>query len=303
MTRTILVTGATGKQGGSVITSLLEQDADVEILALTRDISSSSAKRLADKSTKIKLVEGTLDHPDAIFENAKKVTQTPVWGVFSVQVAAFTGNTTHEAKQGKALIDAALKANVKHFVYTSVDRGGESHSLNNPTDVPHFINKHNIEHHLINTTKGTDMTWTILRPSAFLDGGLVPGFAGRVWATTIKVALQGKPLQVTAVSDIGFFGAQAFLKPEEYAGKAISIAGDEITFDEMNRVFKSAEGKDIPLTFEFLSRLAMWFVPDMGLMFKFFHDEGFGVDIPALKRVHPGLKDFRSWLEDGSEGR
>ncbi|KAL4790838.1 hypothetical protein BDV19DRAFT_401741 [Aspergillus venezuelensis] len=303
MTRAILITGATGKQGGAVIETLLEQDTDVEILALTRDASSPSAKRLAGKSIKIKLVEGTLDQQDAIFENAKKITDSPVWGVFSVQVAAFTGDTTLEAKQGKSLIDAALKYNVKHFVYTSVDRGGEAHSPNNPTGVPHFINKHNIELHLINSTKGTDMSWTILRPPMFLDGGLVPGFGGKVWATSVKVALQGKPIQVIAVSDIGFFGARAFLKPEEHAGRAISIAGDEITFDEMNRVFKSVKGRDIPLTFEFLSRLAMWFIPDMGLMFKFFHDEGFGADIDALKRVNPGLKDFRAWLESESEWR
>ncbi|KAL4945826.1 hypothetical protein BDV06DRAFT_183878 [Aspergillus oleicola] len=301
MTRTILITGATGKQGGGVITNLLEQNADVEILALTRDTSSSSARKLADKSPKIKLVEGTLDQPDGIFENAKKVTESPVWGVFSVQAAAFTGDTTIEAKQGKGLVDAALKNNVKHFVYTSVDRGGEEHSLNNPTNIPHFINKHNIELHLINSTKGTDMTWTILRPPTFLDGGLVPGFAGKIWATTVKVALQGKPLQFIAVSDIGFFGAQAFLKPEENSGKAISIAGDEISFDEMDRIFKSKTGREIPLTWEFLSRLAMWFIPDMGLMFKWFHDEGFKADIQELKRVHPGLKDFRTWLETESE--
>lgn len=62
-------------------------------------------------------------------------------------------NATTEERQGKNLVDAALKNNVKYFVYSSVDRGGES-SIDRPTDVPHFVSKHNIEHHLINATKG-----------------------------------------------------------------------------------------------------------------------------------------------------
>ncbi|OJI97293.1 hypothetical protein ASPVEDRAFT_36713 [Aspergillus versicolor CBS 583.65] len=302
MPQTILITGATGKQGGSVIDNLLQQDADVEILAVTRTANSSSAQKLADKSPKIKLIQGSLDHADDIFATAKKATQSPIWGVFSVQVASFTGNTEIEEQQGKNLVDAALRNNVKHFVYTSCDRGGDN-SLNNPTNIPHFINKHNIELHLIDRAKGTDMTWTILRPVAFLDGGLVPGFAGKLWATSIKVALQGKPLQVVAVSDIGFFGAKAFLEQGEYKGKAISLAGDEVAFDELARVFKSVTGRDIPTTWEFVSRFFMWMVADAGLMFRWFHDEGFGADIAALKRVHPGLKDVRAWLETESEWR
>ncbi len=149
------------------------------------------------------------------------------------------------------------------------------------------------------------MTWTILRPVTFLDGGLVPGFVGKLWATTFKVALQGKPLQLVAVSDIGFFGAEAFLKhgEQEYKRKAISLASDEVAFDELARVFKSVTGRDIPTTWEFVSRFLMWMVADAGLMFRWFHDEGFGADIAALKRVHPGLKDVRAWLETESEWR
>lgn len=86
MPKTILVIGATGKQGGSLIDALLRQNADVEILAVTRDVSSSGAQRLEAKSPKVVLVHGDLDQPDAIFSHAKKATALPIWGVFSVQV-------------------------------------------------------------------------------------------------------------------------------------------------------------------------------------------------------------------------
>ncbi|RAL02554.1 NmrA/HSCARG family protein [Aspergillus ibericus CBS 121593] len=299
MSKAILVVGATGKQGGSVVDALLSQDADVEILALTRDPSSNSAQRLVKKSPKIKVVGGNLDDADAIFRNAQKATSHAIWGVFSVTTLV-PGGSTHDAeeRQGKNLIDAALKNNVKYFVYTSVDRGGDA-SFDQPTRIPHFITKHNVEHYLVNKTKGTDMAWTILRPTAFFDN-FTPDFIGKVVNTCWKISLRGKPLQLIAVSDIGFFGAQAFLKPEEYSGKCVSLAGESLTFDEMAAIFKQKTGKNLPMTFGFLGRLFMWMVKDLGYMFQWFHDSGYNADIPALKRVHPELKDFAAWLETDS---
>jgi hypothetical protein len=49
-----------------------------------------------------------------------------------------------EESQGKALIDESIRQKVKFFVYSSVDRGGEDRSFNNPTNIPHFMTKHNI---------------------------------------------------------------------------------------------------------------------------------------------------------------
>lgn len=89
MSKTVLITGATGKQGGSVVTALLKAKADFEILAVTRDASSGGAQKLQVKSSNIKLVEGNLDEPEKIFDNANKVTSQPIWGVYSVQVSCY----------------------------------------------------------------------------------------------------------------------------------------------------------------------------------------------------------------------
>ena len=87
MSRALLITGATGKQGGSVVNALLAANADFEIIAVTRDPQSASAQKLLKKSPKIKLVRGNLDNPVAIFENAKKESKLPISGVYSVQVS------------------------------------------------------------------------------------------------------------------------------------------------------------------------------------------------------------------------
>jgi uncharacterized protein YbjT (DUF2867 family) len=84
--RALLITGATGKQGGSVINALLQANAPFEILAVTRNAQSASAQRLLQKSPKIKLVTGDFNAIDEMFRKAKEASSVPIWGVFSVQV-------------------------------------------------------------------------------------------------------------------------------------------------------------------------------------------------------------------------
>jgi len=300
MAPAVLICGATGKQGGAVINTLLEENADFEILAVTRDAQSGSARKLSAKSPKIKLVQGNMAEPGAIFEAAKKVTQSPIWGVFSVQAATgFNQGGGGELGQGKAMVDASIKAGVKFFVYTSVDRHGEA-SLDNPTDIPQFASKHKIEHHLIDSTKGGEMDWAILRPVAFMEN-FTDGFFGRAFVTSWRLAVKDKPLQLVAVSDIGYFGAQAFLRPEAFRGRGISLAGDELTLDQLAKVFRGKTGRDPAGTYAFICSLLMWMAKDFGLMFRWFHDVGYAADIAELKKMHPGLKDFGAWLETESQ--
>lgn len=87
MAKTVLITGATGKQGGAVINSLLAAKVDLKILAVTRNATSSSAQKLAQKSSNIKLITGDLNNADDIFKKAKEISSSPVWGVYSVQVS------------------------------------------------------------------------------------------------------------------------------------------------------------------------------------------------------------------------
>jgi uncharacterized protein YbjT (DUF2867 family) len=188
---------------------------------------------------------------------------------------------------------------VKVFVYSSVDRGGEK-SDNNPTPVPHFIYKHEIEEHLKEKAQGTEMNWTILRPVAFSDN-FTDDYFGKVFTTAWQMALKGKPLQLIATSDIGFFAAAAFMNPEASKNRALSLAGDNLTFEQMSDIFERSTGKKVPTAFRLPVWLMMAAVKEMGVMFKWFHDEGFGVDISALKRLNPELKDFETWLKSESQ--
>lgn len=297
MSKSILVTGATGKQGGAVIRALLAAGTDANILAVTRNLSSESAKALAAQSSKIKLVQGDLDDPSSIFKSAG----LPIWGVFSVQSLGGPGQTADtEEVQGKALVDAALQAGVKHFVYTSVDRGTPRPLV--PTNVPHFASKHRIEEHLYSRTADGKMTWTVLQPVAFLDnlssyGGQFAAVFAAMWKSYLG---EVKKLQLIATSDIGKAAANAFLKPDQYAGRQIPLAGDELSLNEVKKFFKEKIGTELPEAPEEVARGIVENNEDFKVMLLWFGTDGYGADIAALRKEFPDLKDFGAWLENES---
>lgn len=103
----ILVTGATGKQGGGVIQSFVTANhafAKFDIIAISRSLTSSGAQKLISMPN-FTVVEGDLNDVSAVLSKV----QSPIYGVFSVQAA---GNSAVEEKQGKDLIDAAVKIGV-----------------------------------------------------------------------------------------------------------------------------------------------------------------------------------------------
>lgn len=272
---------------------------DFAILAVTRDASSASAKRLASKSAAIKLLQGNLDDVPGLFRTASEITKEPIWGVYSVQVPMGKGQSTEsEERQGKALVDESVKQGVQQFVYSSVERGGDEKSWSNPTNVPHFISKHRIELHL-REQAGHKMGWTILRPVAFMDN-IQPGFPSKVFMAALRDTMGPKPIQFVAVSDIGWFGAQAFIKPDEYRHKAIGLAGDELTFDRIDASFRKVTGAGAPVTFGFLGSAMLWGVKEMGLMMNWFKEEGYGIDVAKVRKMNPGLMDFDAWLAQKS---
>lgn len=115
------------------------------------------------------------------------------------------------------------------------------------------------------------------------------------------MSLKGKPLQLVATSDIGFFAAETFTNPKSFAGKALSLAGDELTFEQMAQVFERSTGRKVPTTFRLPVWAMMTAVKELGYMFKWFHDEGYGADLVEMRRMNPELKDFGKWLVDESQ--
>ncbi|KAL5591846.1 hypothetical protein FOVSG1_010735 [Fusarium oxysporum f. sp. vasinfectum] len=284
MSRNLLITGATGKQGGSVVEAVLSRfSKEFTILAVTRNAQSPSALRLAKKSSAVKLVEGNLDDVPSLFRAAKKVASGPIWGVYSVQAAVTKGTTFEgEMRQGKALIDESIKNDVKHFVYSSVDRGGNERSWSNPTPIPHFKSKHQIEHYLRGSIKSKSL------------------LLSKVFMTSLRNTMKDKPLQWIATSDIGVFAAEAFADPDRLNKQAIGLAGEELIFEELDHRFRSVTGTGIGTTVGLLGKALKAGVKEVGVMLDWFKEEGYNVDMQLARSINPHIKDVRAWLKQDS---
>lgn len=301
--RRILITGATGKQGGALARALApatneSRAQSFELIALTRNITSASAQRLSQQSN-VKLLQGDLDDVPTIFEQISSKFG-PLYGVFSVQTPL---HPHREEAQGKALADHAAQNGVKHFIYTSADRGGPR-SETDSTPIPHFISKFNIEKRIkeVVADSGNQTNWTIIRPVAFMEN-LTPNFFGKVFGNAWTFHGRDRKMQLVSTESVGLLAAEAFRKPEEYAGRSISLASDSLSFNEGNAIFERRFGYGIPKTYDWLAGPIINFAAkkELGMMFDWIREEGFGADVEECRRSYPDMMDFEQWLEKASK--
>jgi uncharacterized protein YbjT (DUF2867 family) len=290
--KTLLITGATGKQGGALIETLLAAPdaAGFNIVAVTRDTSSPRAQKLATHFN-VSLARGDMADPEAIFAQIP-ASATPVWGVYSVQV-----NSNDEEAQGTALVDAAAAHGVRHFVYSSSDRGGPARSAANQTSVKNFAAKFRIEKHLeaVAAASPQNMTYTILRPVTFFEN-LTNDVHGRGFARMWE-QMNDKKLQMVSTRDIGWFAAQAFMRPDEHANVALTLVGDELTQPEADIAFHQAVGTPMPLApCPIASAVKFFLKGTVGDMFRWFEQEGYGGDVAECRRLYPEMRNFKAWI-------
>ena len=129
---------------------------------------------------------------------------------------------------------------------------------------------------------------------------LMPGFPSRVFMAALRDTLNGKPLQWVAVRDIGVFAGLSFQSPEEYNHRAIGLAGDELTVDQLSQAFQKQTGSPLDGTFWALGAFLKYMVGDMGLMVDWFGAEGYGANIENNKKLHPGMMDMETWIREES---
>jgi len=273
----ILVTGATGNQGGAVARHLLKSGYKVK--AMTRNPQSEKAGMF--KALGAEIVQGDYDDP-ASLERAL----TGVWGAFAVQ-NTWEAGVAREEEQGKRFAEIARSKGVYHFVYNSV---GSAHRS---TGIPHFENKWRIEQ----TVRGLKFpSYTILRPVFFMDNFVSPSFLPGLLEGKLRVGLRPETaLQMIAVDDIGKFGFLAFSRHEEMKGVELDIAGDRHTMPETAKLLGLALGRQIDFEETPKEEVRKWSA-DYAVMLEWFDSVGYNVDIPALaKKYDVRLTTLADW--------
>jgi len=261
-TKTIVITGATGKQGGATLAHLSRQGG-FKLRAVTRKPSGDAANAIAKLGAQV--VAGDLDDA-ASLERAL----AGAWGVFAVQ-NTWEAGVEREEEQGKRLATIARQQGVQHFVYTSV---GSAHQK---TGIPHFDNKFRVEQ----TVKQLAFpSHAIIRPVFFMENLLSPSFLnGDKLVSTLKPATK---LQMIASDDIGRFAADAFVRADKWKGVELDIAGDAATMPQAAAALSAALGRTItyqPTPIEAVRQYS----DDVATMLEWFDAVGYSADIASLE--------------------
>ncbi|HEY6065386.1 MAG TPA: NmrA/HSCARG family protein [Thermoanaerobaculia bacterium] len=276
--KTVLVTGATGNQGGSVARELLSRGG-YRVRAMTRKPDSPHARALKDRGAEVV----TADLND---EASLRKAMDGAWGVFAVQ-NTWEAGVEGEEEQGHRQAQLARDVGVQHYVYSSV---GSAHRK---TGIPHFENKWRIE----DTVRSLGFpSHVIVRPVFFMENLLSPWFKPAIDQGQLAMAVKPDTrLQMIAVDDIGKYGRWAFDEHEKLKGREIDIAGDELTMPETARVLSRAAGHPVAFAPPPIEAVRQGSA-DFASMLEWFDRVGYDADIPGISR-ESGIRPttFAEW--------
>ena len=276
------MSGSTGNQGGAVARALLERGFPVR--ALTRDPEKPEAQALTERGAEV--VQGDLEDRTSIDQALEGV-----YGVFSVQNFWEVGYD-REVQQGTTLADAAKAAGVQHVVYSSVG------SAYRGTGISHFDSKWEIEKHV----RQNELPYTILRPVFFMQNWEM--MRDQILDGTLAQPLDpDKPLQQLNVKDLGAFAAMAFENPDEWIGREVDLAGDELTMPEAAEAFSLVTGREVSYYQVPWDQFREQMGEEYAVMYEWFNDVGYEADILALRSEYPELTTLEQYLRGhGWEG-
>jgi uncharacterized protein YbjT (DUF2867 family) len=278
--RSVLVTGATGQQGGAVARALLSRGYRVK--ALTRKPDSDAARRLASAGADV--VTGDLGDAASVRTAASDVDTMFLMG------NSYEAGTEEEIRQGIIAADAAKAADVGHLIYSSVA------DANKKTGIPHFESKYLVEKHVA----GLGIPYTISAPVAFMENTVAPWSIGGLRQGTHAFAMPPKRvLQLVALADIGAFVAALVERREQVFGKRFDFAGDELSGEEQAKILSQVIGRPINYQ-EIPIAAARQQSEDAALMFEWFDRAGYDVDIAALRRDFQEVRwhSFADWARE-----
>jgi uncharacterized protein YbjT (DUF2867 family) len=276
--RTIVVTGATGRQGGAVTRCLLRDGWRVR--ALTRDPKGRKALALTGLGAEV--VHADMDHRaslQAAFEGA--------YGVYSVQNPMISGLEA-EIRQGKLVAEMAKQVGVRHLVYGSAGTGVKG------TGIGSWESKLVIEEHM----KALDMPLTILRPMAFMELMTDKTFypAASTWHVMPKLMGASREVPWLCVDDLGAIAAKAFAEPDRFVGQDLTLASDVQSIDECRAIYRAVMGKT-PRRFPMPVWLFERFVgTDLTTMWRWLRTATIGLDTGPTRAVYPDALTVESWL-------
>lgn len=283
----ILVTGATGAQGGSVARHLLERDV-FAVRALTRDPRGRQAEVLRELGADV--VQGNLDDI-----NSLRAAMGGCYGVYGV--TNFWEHFDREYEHGINLVDAVADAGVGHFVFSTlpscVDITGGA------LPVPHFDLKAKMEAY----ARQQDLPATYVHLAFFFDNFLNFTKPQKQADGTYSFGFpQGETLLAgIGAEDIGGAVATIFERRDEYLGQTVYLVGDDITADEYASIMTKLTGRTVRYNYiprDAFAALGFPSAEEIANMFEFYRTfvPSRQTDLAHTRELYAPVQTFETWL-------
>lgn len=240
--QTVLVTAATGRQGGATARALLAEGS-TSVRVLVRDAAAPNARALAAAGAEV--VIGDLDNPASL-----RAACAGARAVFSMQspIVLATGiDFSKEVQQGRNLVEAALAEGVDTFVHTATSGVGNHRDTEGWAEGRWKSHEVYWENKLATCelVRGAGFRhWTLILPSTFMDHDMLDprGFVDqRRLVTSIK---EDRPLPLIAPEDVGQAAAAALLNPSRFHGVTLQLAGDVLTLSQIAEILSRVDGRE-----------------------------------------------------------
>jgi uncharacterized protein YbjT (DUF2867 family) len=284
----ILVTGATGAQGGSVARHLLARGR-FAVRALTRDPRSEAAQEL--RAAGAEVVRGDLGDRDSLV-----AAMLDCHGVFGL--TNFWEHFEREREHGENLIEGVAASGVRHFVMSTLPdyyrlSGGE-------LSVPHCDLKARLEE----KARGMGLPATFVHVAFYYENffSFFPPQAQDGGGYGFGFPQGDTPLAAISVEDVGGVAAAVFEQRDRFLGKTVGVVGDDlppaayaasmtrltgrqVTYSHVPReVFASfgfAGAEELANMFDCQRRL----IPQRT------------ADLAMSRELFPEIRTFESWME------
>lgn len=309
-TKTIVVVGATGSQGGGLVRAILaDKSGDFRARAITRDVDSPKAKELQQAGAEI--VHADVDDVESL-----KRAFAGAYGIFGVTFFWNHFSPERETAQGTAIAQAAKAAGVQHAIWSTLEDTRKAYPLSDtrmPTlmghyKVPHLDSKADADHVFTDLGVPTTFLLTSFYWDNFISFGMGPkrGADGKL---TLSLPMGNAPLGGIVAEDIGRCAFGIFQRGKEFIGKRTGVAGEFLTGQEIAKQFTDELKEPVAyqaVPFDVYRGLAFPGAEDLGNMFQFFaeQEKDFAAARPiALSRsLNPKLQTLRTWLAQNKSG-
>ncbi|WP_163992437.1 NmrA family NAD(P)-binding protein [Pyxidicoccus caerfyrddinensis] len=241
-TAPVLVTAATGRQGGATARALLAEGS-TSVRVMVRNPEAPNAKALAAAGAEV--VVGDLDDPASL-----RAACAGARAVFSMQspIMSATGvDFSKERQQGRNLVEAALAEGVGTFVHTATSGVGDHRNVEGWAEGRWKSHEEYWENKLATcdlVRSAGFKHWTLILPATFMDQPMLDPACfvdGRRLLTVIRT---DRPIALIAPEDVGKAAAAALNNPATFSGVTLQLAGDLLTLPQVAEILSRLDGKE-----------------------------------------------------------